>query len=93
VRRALLTHVAHLLSLNLELSRFDKTVQTFCAQCDQVVAQDPSTQDYVRQLEREYDSTVDEELQPRRDDDLNPEKLMQELEDFLRQEREGRDNA
>jgi proteasome assembly chaperone (PAC2) family protein len=93
VRQALLTYVARLLGLDLEVSRFDKAVQAFCAQCDQVVAQDPSTQDYVRQLEQGYDSTVDEELRPMRDEDLNPERLMQELEDFLREEREGRDNG
>ena len=93
VRQALLTYVTRLLGLDLEVSRFDKAVQAFCAQCDQVVAHDPSTQDYVRQLEQEYDSTVDEELQPMRDEDPNPERLMQELEDFLREEREGRDNG
>ena len=31
----------------------------------------------------------DETPRPRRDDDFNPEQLMHELEEFLRQEREG----
>jgi hypothetical protein len=53
------------------------------------VARDKSIQDYVRQLEQDYDSTVDEAPRPLRNEDLNAEKLMQELEDFLRQEREG----
>ena len=32
----------------------------------------------------------DEAPRPRRADDFNPEQLMHEIEDFLRQEREGR---
>jgi hypothetical protein len=39
-------------------------------------------------LEQAYDATVDEAPRPRRDDDFNPEQLMHELEDFLRQERD-----
>jgi proteasome assembly chaperone (PAC2) family protein len=89
VSRALLTYVTRLLDIELDVSRFDEAVQIFCTQCDQVVAQDASIQAYVRQLEQEYDATVEEEPRPRRDDDLNPETLMQELEDFLRKEREG----
>jgi hypothetical protein len=52
------------------------------------VAQDTSTQAYVQQLEQDYDTTGDEAPRPRRDDDFNSEKMMQELEDFLRKERE-----
>ncbi len=55
-----------------------------------VVAQDAATQTYVRQLEQDYDTTVDEVPRPQRDSDFNPEQLMQELEEFLREEREGR---
>jgi hypothetical protein len=43
----------------------------------------------VRQLEEEYDSETDEEPQPLPEEDLNSDRLMQELEDFLREEREG----
>jgi proteasome assembly chaperone (PAC2) family protein len=89
VRRELLTFVTRLLGIELELSRLDEAVQAFRTQCDQVVASDSSTLAYVQQLEQEYDSTVDEEPQSLRDEDLNPEQLMQELEDFLREEREG----
>ena len=39
-------------------------------------------------LEQDYDATGDETPRPRRDDDFNPEQLMHELEDFLRQERD-----
>jgi hypothetical protein len=55
-----------------------------------VVAQDAATQAYVRQLEQDYDTTVDEGPRPQRDGDFNSEQLMQELEEFLREEREGR---
>jgi hypothetical protein len=89
VSRALLTYVTRLLGLALDLSPFDEAVQAFCTRCDQAVAHDASIQAYVRQLEQDYDATVDEAPRPLRDEDLNPEKLMQELEDFLREQREG----
>ena len=40
--------------------------------------------------EQAYDATGDEAPRPRRDDAFNPEQLMHELEDFLRQERRAR---
>ena len=89
VSRALLTYVTRLLGLELDLSRLDKAVDAFRARCDQVVENDSSTQVYVQQLEQDYDTTVDEESPPLLDEDINPEKLVQELEDFLRDEREG----
>ena len=89
VIQALLTYVARLLDLDLDMSQFDKAVRDFRTQCDRAVARDPSTQAHVRQLEQDYDETVDEEQEPLRDEELNAEKLMQELEDFLREEREG----
>jgi proteasome assembly chaperone (PAC2) family protein len=88
MRQALLTTVARLLDLELDLSPLDAAVQAFRARCDQAVAQDAATQAYVRQLEQAYDATVDEASRQRRDDDFNPEQLMHELEDFLRQERD-----
>jgi proteasome assembly chaperone (PAC2) family protein len=89
VSRALLTYVTRLLDLELDLSPLDETVQAFCTQCDQAVARDTSIQDYVRQLEQDYDSAVEDAPPPLRDEDLNTEKLMQDLEDFLREERKG----
>jgi hypothetical protein len=88
VRRALLTTVARLLDLELDLSPLEAAVRDFRTRCDQAVAQDAATQAYVRQLEQAYDATGDETPRPRRDDDFNPEQLMHELEDFLRQERD-----
>jgi proteasome assembly chaperone (PAC2) family protein len=90
MRQALLTTVARLLDLALDVAPLDAAVQAFRRRCDQAVAQDAATQTYVRQLEQAYDATGDETLRPRRDDAFNPEQLMHELEDFLRQEREGR---
>jgi len=89
VSRALLNAVSRLLDLELDLSPFEAAVQTFRTQCDQAVAQDAAVQAYVRQLEQAYDATGDEMPRPPRDDDFNPEQLMHELEEFLRQEREG----
>jgi proteasome assembly chaperone (PAC2) family protein len=90
VSRALLTVVTRLLSLELDMSRLDTAVKVFGTRCDQAVAQDAATQAYVRQLEQDYDTAVDEVPRPQRDGDFNPEQLMQELEEFLREEREGR---
>src|SRR6266404_4163669 len=69
--------------------RLDAAVQAFRTRCDQAVAQDAATQAYVRQLEQDYDATGDEAPRPPRDDAFNPEQLMHELEEFLREEREG----
>ena len=88
VSRALLTAVSRLLDLELDLSPFEAAVRAFRTQCDQAVAQDAAVQTYVRQLEQDYDATGDATPRRRREDDLNPEQLMHELEDFLRQERD-----
>ena len=88
VSRALLGYVTRLLNLELEMSPLEQAVQAFRTQCDQAVAQDASTQAYVRRLEQAYDTTGDEAPRPQRDADFNSEQLMQELEDFLRQERD-----
>jgi proteasome assembly chaperone (PAC2) family protein len=90
VSRALLTYVTRLLNLELDMSQLEKAVQAFGTQCDQAVAQDATTQAYVQQLEQDYDAASDEAPHPLRDEALNPEQLIQELEDFLREEREGR---
>ena len=89
VSRALLTYVTRLLGLELDVSPLDAAVQAFGTRCDQAVAQDAATQAYVRQLEQDYDTTGDEASRSPRDDDFNPEQLMHELEEFLREEREG----
>ena len=52
MRQALLTTVARLLDLELDVSPLDAAVQAFRTRCDQAVAQDAATQAYVRQLSR-----------------------------------------
>jgi len=89
VSQALLTTLTRLLDLDLTWAHLDAVVQAFRTRCDQAVAQDAATQAYVRQLEQEYDTTGEAGRRPPRDDDFSPEQLMHELEDFLRQEREG----
>ena len=88
VRRALLLAVAHLLDLELDVAPFEAAMRAFRTQCDHAVAQDATTQAYVRQLEQAYDVTGDETPRRLREDAFNPEQLMHELEDFLRQERD-----
>ena len=80
VSRTLLGYVTRLLDLPLDWSHLDEAVQAFGTRCDQA---------YVRQLEQDYDATGDKAPRPLRDDELNSEQLMHELEDFLRKEREG----
>src|SRR5262249_55348638 len=92
VSRALLTTVAHLLDLELDVTPFEATVRAFRTQCDQAVAKDAAVQAYVRQLEQDYDAPGAEAPHPRREEDFNPEQLMHDLEGFLRQQREGRDD-
>lgn len=89
VSQALLSVVTRLLDLSLDWSTLDDAVKAFRNQCDQAVAADTATQAYVRQLEQDYDTTADEESPPLSDEALNSDELMQELEDFLRKEREG----
>src|SRR5215468_4448509 len=68
VSRALLIAVAHLLDLELDVAPFEAAVRAFRAQCDQAVAQDATTQAYVRQLEQAYDAAGDETPRRRRED-------------------------
>lgn len=93
VVQALLAYVTRLLGLRLDVSQFDTAIKAFRAQCDQAVADDPSIQEHVRELEQEYDSTADHGLHTLRDEDLDAQQLMQEVEDFLREEREGEDGV
>jgi proteasome assembly chaperone (PAC2) family protein len=89
VIQALLTYVNRLLDLGLDLSPLDAAVAAFRSKCDQLVAGDATTQAHVQQLEQEYDSEADVEPKPLRDEELNPDQLMQDLENFLREERGG----
>ena len=88
VMQALLTYAARLLHLDLEVSQFDRAIEVFRVRCDRAIASDSATQEHVRDLERDYDAVMDASPSPSQDDDLNTDQLMQELEDFLRDERD-----
>src|SRR4029434_4165259 len=54
MRQALLTLVARLLALDLDVSPLDAAVQAFRTRCDQAVAQDAATQASLTQVESHY---------------------------------------
>jgi proteasome assembly chaperone (PAC2) family protein len=85
---ALLTHVARLLRLSPDLSQFTDAMKDFRTQCDRAVARDRATREHVQQLEQQYDATASEEEQTLPSGELDSDKLMQELQDFLRGQRE-----
>src|SRR5437867_3570429 len=86
---ALLTCMARLLHLSLDMSRFTEAIKEFRSQCDREVARNRATREHVQQLEQQYDATASEERQTLPDGELDSDKLMQELEEFLRKQREG----
>jgi len=87
--QALVSYVARLLHLSPDMSRFAEAIQDFHTQCDRAVARDRATREHVRRLEQQYDAAADEERQPLPDGELDSEKLMRELQDFLRKQGEG----
>jgi proteasome assembly chaperone (PAC2) family protein len=89
VIQALLDVVTRALDLGLDVSQLDEAVQRFRAQCDKAVARDASVQIQIRQLEQDYDAAGGEAWRARHEGPPNPAQLIQEVEDFLREEREG----
>ena len=87
--QALVSYAARLLHLSPDMSGFAEAIQEFRTQVDRAVAKDRATREHVRRLEQQYDAAAGEERQPLPDGELDSEKLMQELEDFLRKQREG----
>ena len=85
----LVTYVARLLNLKLDMSHFAQAVQDFRAQCDKAVARDRATREHVRKLEQEYDAAASEEQPPLPSGELDSDRLMREVQDFLRKQREG----
>ena len=86
---ALVTFVARLLDLSPDMSHFAEAIQDFRVQCDRAVARDRATREHVRKLEQEYDAAAGEEQQPLPGGELDSDRLMREVEDFLRKQREG----
>jgi proteasome assembly chaperone (PAC2) family protein len=87
--QALVSYVARLLHLSPDMSHFAEAIQDFQTRCDRAVARDRSTREHVRKLEQEYDAAAAEEQQPLPGGELDSDKLMRDLEDFLRKQREG----
>jgi proteasome assembly chaperone (PAC2) family protein len=87
--QALVSYVARLLRVSPDMSQFAEAIEEFRTQCDRAVARDRATREHVRKLEQQYDAEVAEERKPLPDGELDSGKLMQELEDFLRKQREG----
>ena len=87
--QALLASVARLLHLTLDMSKFAEAIKEFRTQCDREVARNRATREHVQQLEQQYDATASEEGQAPAIGELDSDKLMQELQDFLRGQREG----
>jgi proteasome assembly chaperone (PAC2) family protein len=87
--QALVGYVARLLRLRPDMSRFAEAIEEFRTQCDRAVARDRATREHVRKLEQQYDAEAAETREPLPDGELDSGKLMQELEDFLRRQREG----
>lgn len=93
VIQALLSLLNRVLDLGLNVSSFDEAIKRFRSRCDQAVARDKSIQNHIRQLEQDYDAaqsgTRPRREEPEEDEDTNPAQLIQEIEDFLREERGG----
>jgi hypothetical protein len=87
--QALVSYVARLLDLSPDMSNFTEAIQTFRTQCDQAIARDRATREHVRQLEQQYDAEAAEAPHALPDGELDSDKLMRDLQDFLRQQREG----
>ena len=83
----LITHLNLFMELKLDVAPFDEAVTTFTAQCDEAVARDPSIASRVRQLEQDYDAAARHAPTRQPANDLNPDQLMQDVTDFLRQAR------
>lgn len=86
---ALVTYVARLLNLSPDMSHFTEAIQEFRTQCDRAVARDRPTREHVRKLEQDYDAEVGEQRPPLPGGEVDSDKLMQELQEFLRKQREG----
>ena len=86
---ALVGYVARLLHLSLDTSRLAEPIQEFRTECDKAVARNRATREHVRQLEQEYDAAAGKEQPPLPSGEIDSNKLMKDVEDFLRSQREG----
>jgi proteasome assembly chaperone (PAC2) family protein len=87
--QALVSYTARLLHLTPDTSGFATAIGEFRTQVDRAVARDRATREHVRKLEQQYDAEAADERKPLPDGELDSGKLMQEVEEFLRKQREG----
>ena len=76
---ALVSYVARLLNLTMDMSHFAETIQDFRVQCDRAVARDRDTREHVRKLEQEYDAAAGEEQPPLPGGKLDSDRLMRDV--------------
>ena len=88
VTQALIANVSQLLGFEIDLSRLEKRVDDFRQQADKLVREQDDMSQYVAQLEKEYDASNVDLIDPSPIETTDPEALVQELEEFLRGERE-----
>ena len=53
------------------------------------MGRDRATREHVQKLEQDYDAAAAEEQQPLPGGELDSDRLMRDVEDFLRRQREG----
>jgi proteasome assembly chaperone (PAC2) family protein len=87
--QALLSYIDRLFHLSLDMSQFTEAIRDFRTECDRAVARNRATREHVKQLEQEYDAETGEERQPLPSGEIDSNKLMKDLEDFLRGHRES----
>jgi uncharacterized protein YdeI (YjbR/CyaY-like superfamily) len=89
---ALVRRVLGVLDHPLDLHDVESAVSDFETKVAEVIANNPAVASYVRQLEeREADEGDEAEAPPRRESELpSSDQLVQELEQFLRQQRRDR---
>ncbi|MBM3223830.1 MAG: PAC2 family protein [Candidatus Tectomicrobia bacterium] len=90
VIQALLTMLNRVLDVDVNVSQFDEAIKRFRAECDQAVKRNTALQDHIQELEQAYDAASDTpQRAPQDDEEPNPARLIQEIENFLREGREG----
>jgi len=84
VSHALLLVVDKLLHLSLDLDEMRHNASAFDREVDKAVGEDAQIQAYVKRLEEHYDRVF---IQPKgAGEDLSPQEVLQELEEFLKEE-------
>lgn len=86
VSHALLTRLRSLVDVEVDLEELRITAETYKTEVDKVISKQPDVTSYVRRLEQRYDAdnAPSEEIP-------SPEVLVEELEEFLKSQRQNTD--